>query len=101
MFCGDMPCTCNAKPAKAKVARTPKAKPVETPKLDLRAAMKSAANEEPQVAPPLVVESVDDDVAAALVALTPILSIEDKIKYAPILTDTKLRARLWKERRTS
>jgi hypothetical protein len=102
MFCGNLPCTCNAKPAKA--ARAPKPVPVapELPRVDRRAAMKTAATEMP-VQKPTAQESVDDETASALIVLDAydMLAENEKQRFDAVFKDTGLRARLWKERRSS
>lgn len=97
MFCGDLPCSCNAKPAKSKRAVKPKpvqAAPDET-KIDLRAAMKSAAevNTQPQL--------IDEETAAAIIVLDmfSLLGGDEKLRYEHVLNNRQLRARLWRERR--
>jgi hypothetical protein len=105
MFCGSLPCTCNAKPAKVKATRAPRPKSEvepEQPKVDRKAAMKSAAYRDPTPAP-VVQESVDDDMAAALIVLDTydMIAPEDRDRFRDVLNNTELRARLWRERRNS
>lgn len=116
MFCGNLPCSCNAKPPKA--ARTPRPKPETVPDLprtDLRAAMKSASEDDTRIHPddsdPMMTkllgklginqEPVDLETAAAIIVLDMfgLIQGDDKYRYAHILNNTALRARLWRERR--
>jgi hypothetical protein len=64
--------------------------------------MKTAATEMP-VQKPTAQESVDDETASALIVLDAydMLAENEKQRFDAVFKDTGLRARLWKERRSS